>query len=89
VADSYPRQTLGWAFERVMQTWGIPAERLARQLTLSPAALVGLALCPIPSVESPTFGAHVHRLAGKFGIAPWRLEVVCRIAALDSARVRE
>ena len=72
-----------------MQTWGIPAERLARQLTLSPTALVGLALCPIPAVESPTFIAHIHRLASRFGIAPWRLEIVCRIAALNYGRVRE
>ena len=85
----YPRQSLGWAFQRVTQTWGIPADRLARHLTLAPATLVHLAACPVPAVGSPDFAAQIARLAGAFGIAAWRLELVCRVAALAVARVRE
>lgn len=85
----YPRHSLGWAFQRVMRRWGISKARLARFLALSPADLVGLAVCPAPALGSPDFDARIDRLAHSFGIPAWPLQFVCRAAAVEGSPVWE
>ena len=89
MALGYPRQSLGWSFQQLLCTWDIPQSRLARHLAISPTDLIGLALCPVPPVDSPDFATQIDRLAYTFGIAPWRLAFVCRAASLRVPRVGE
>jgi hypothetical protein len=85
---SYPRQSLGWAFQRVMGAWGIPEARLARHLAVSPSDLVQLAVCLVPPAGSPGFDDQVDDIAQRFGISRWHLAFVCRAALVDPPRLR-
>jgi hypothetical protein len=89
VEHRYPRQTLGWAFERVRRAWGIPEGRLARHLEVSAADLVRLAVCLVPPAGSAGFDARIDAVAAAFGIPRWRLDFVCRAAAADPTRQRD
>ena len=84
----YPRQSLGWAFQRVTQTWGLPEGRLARHLAVSPSRLEKLAACLLPPVSSPEFDERLDLVATTFGISRWRLDFICRAALLDPPRLR-
>jgi len=84
VAAAYPRHSLGQAFERVLERWDIPEQRLATFLGVPPVALSALALCPAPDCAG--FTARIDTLARTFGVSRWRLAFVCRAAVLEPSR---
>ena len=86
---AYPRQSLGWVFGRARERWGIPQGRLAALLGVSGAGLAELALCPLPLGDAAAFGARLDTLARSYGVPRWRLDFVCRAAALDRLRLRD
>ncbi|HEV2121250.1 MAG TPA: hypothetical protein VGW38_00550 [Chloroflexota bacterium] len=77
---AYPQGCLGWAFEHVQQSQSVPEERFQAYLGLTPPVLVELALAPLPDTESADFCARIGVLAARYGIPPWRLEFLCRLA---------
>ena len=86
---AYPRQSLGRVFDRARERWGIPQARLAALLGVSGLVLAELALCPLPLGNAAAFGARLDALARAYGVPRWRLDFVCRAAALDHRRLRD
>ncbi len=89
VETAYPRQSLGRVFDRARQRWGIPQARLAALLGVSVVVLAELALCPLPLEDAAAFGVRLDALGRAYGVPRWRLDFVCRAAALDHLRLRD
>jgi hypothetical protein len=76
----HPQGSLGAAFAHVREVGGVPHERLQAFLGLAPPVLIELALAPLPDLESAEFCTRIAALAARYGVAPWRLEYLCRLA---------
>jgi hypothetical protein len=80
VSVPHPRGCLGRVFEHLQEEGGVPAGRLQAFLGLAPPVVIELALAPLPDLESAEFCTRIAALAARYGVAPWRLEYLCRLA---------
>jgi hypothetical protein len=85
----YPRDSVGWIVQRIVQQWGIPQDRICTYLQITPAVLAALSLAPLPHPDRQGFDAQLDKLAGRYGVSAWRLGFLCRQASRSPVRLRD